>query len=166
VVQFSGSIISAAKVGDGKLTFDRLDDSLPFSIPDEARSVLPMFPTILDLSHCTLKVTGLKGEYDLKINGVLCGIVAAEELEKGVNLTNFAKGPIADQGKQVLAAVSAKEALVGQWRGIAKAATAAEARADVKEKFGALTKEVEDADSKIRNAAKPKTLYFELSPAK
>ena len=33
---------------------------------------------------------------------LLLGSVAAEELAKGVNLTTFAKGPIADQGKAIV----------------------------------------------------------------
>ena len=82
-----------------------------------------------------------------------------------MNLTSFGTGPIAAQGKAVLNAVNAKEGLVGQWRGQSKAASSAEAAPDVKEKFAALTKRVEEADAKIREAATPKKLHFELIPA-
>jgi hypothetical protein len=129
--------------------------------------VLPLFPTILDLSQYTLKITGLNGKFDVKVNDVVIGSVTGEELAKGVNLTAFGKGPIADQGKQILAAVAQKEALVGQWRNLSKAAAAPNApAADAKEKLSAQAKLVEQADEKIREAAKPKKLHFEIVPAK
>jgi lysophospholipase L1-like esterase len=150
----------------GVLAHERLDESLPFPIPDDARAVMAFDPTILNLSQYTLTVRGLKGEYKIIVNGTPLGTATAKELESGVNLTAFDKGPIAEQGKQILAAVAVKEGLVGQWRAIAKAATASEAPTDLKQKFDDLTKKVEDADAKIREAAKPKKLRFELAPAK
>ncbi len=165
VVEAKGCKINDVKVmEDGQRSFERLDQALPFPIPDEARAVLPLFPTILELSQYTLKITSLQGKYDLKVNGVVIGSVTADELEKGVNLTTFAKGPIAEQGKQILAAVSAKEGLVGAWRNLSKTATAADASPEAKLQLAALTKKVETADAKIRAAATPKTLKFELIP--
>jgi hypothetical protein len=52
------------------------------------------WPTILDLSQYTLKVTGLKGRsYTLKINGIVTATLSAKELESGVNLTAFGPDP-------------------------------------------------------------------------
>jgi lysophospholipase L1-like esterase len=150
----------------GVIAFERLDEALPFPIPEDARAVVAFDPTILNLSQYLLTVTGLKGEYKIVVNGAVLGTTRAEDLEKGVNLTAFDKGPIADQGKQILAAVSAKEGLVGQWRGMAKAATAEHASEEVKTKFAEQTKKVESADAKIREAATPKKLKFELAPTK
>ncbi|MST94864.1 MAG: hypothetical protein EXS33_06295 [Pedosphaera sp.] len=165
-VEAKGCVVEGVKSEGGKLSFDRLDECLPFPIPDDARAVLPLFPTILELSQYTLKVTGLTGErYVLHANDTPLGTLTAKELEAGVNLTGFATGPIAAQGKAVLAAVNAKEGLVGQWRGQSRAAIAAEAAPELKEKFAALTKKVEEADGKIREAAKPQKLHFELVPA-
>lgn len=159
-----GCIVDGAKGETNRLVFDRLDQCLPFPIPDEARAVLPLYPTILDLSQYTLKVTGLKGDsYTLKINDTVVGTVTAKDLEKGINLTAFGQGPIAAQGKAVLAAVSSKENLVSQWRGMSKAAIAADAPASAKESLTAQTKKVEEADAKIREAAKPQKLHFELT---
>lgn len=167
VTEAKGCVVEGAKAEKGKLTFDRLDDSLPFPIPDDARAVLPLYPPILELSQYTLKVTGLTAEqYTLKVNVTELGTVGAKELAQGINLTTFSQGAIAAQGKAVLAEVSAKEGLVGQWRGQARAATAPEATAEMKERFAALTKQVEAADTKIRTAAQPKMLHFELAPAK
>jgi hypothetical protein len=148
------------------IAFERLDEALPFPIPDEARAVLAFDPTILELSQYLLTVKGLKGDYKIRVNGTELGTVNAKDLENGVNLTQFAKGPIAEQGKQILSAVAAKEGVVGQWRSKAKAAAAADATAEVKRDFADLTKKVEDGDAKIREAAKPQKLKFELIPGK
>src|SRR5262249_19565749 len=158
---------------DGKLSFDRLDETLPFPIPDEARAVLPLYPTILDLSQYTLKVTGLKGSnYALKINGIPTATLTAEELEAGVNLTTFGPNPqskeinpVAAQGKAILAAVAAKEQLVGGWRGLSQKAHAKDAPPELKDQLTEMTKKVESADAKIRDAAKAQKLHFEIVPA-
>ena len=166
VSEAKGCVVDGVKADGSKLAFDRLDECLPFPIPDDARAVLPLDPTILELSQYTLKITGLTGErYVLHANDAPLATLTAKELEAGVNLTSFGTGAIAAQGKAILSAVSAKEGLVGQWRGQSKAASSAEAAPDVKEKFAALTKRVEEADAKIREAATPKKLHFELIPA-
>jgi hypothetical protein len=116
-------------------------------------------------------VTGLKqGSYALKVNdAVLAGSLTSEELAKGVNLTGlaFAPGaagnPIAAQGKAMLTAVAAKEQLVGQWRGLSQRAHAAGAATDLKTQLAELGKKVAAADAKIREAAKPQKLRFELT---
>jgi len=172
-VEAKGCKVENVKAGDGKLSFDRTDERLPFPIPDEARAVLPLYPTILDLSQYTLKATGLKGSsYVLKINGIPTATLSAQELEQGVNLTKFGPtpgaketNPIAAQGKAILAAVAAKEGLVGQWRSLSQKAHAPNADAKLKEQLAALTTKVEAADAKIRDAARPQKLTFELTPA-
>jgi len=157
----------------GVLTFERLDERLPLPIPDEARAVLPLYPTILELSQYTLKVTGLKaGRYTLAIDGTTTATLSAEQLNKGVNLTTFgptppanSANPIAAQGREILGAVAAKEGLVSQWRGLSQKAHADGAAPELKEQLAALTAKVEEADAKIRQTAQPRKLRFELSPA-
>jgi lysophospholipase L1-like esterase len=166
VKEAKGCEIQGVKWEDGKLEFDRTDECLPFPIPDEARPVLSLYPEILELSQYTLKVPAIADDCQLKVNGKVVGTVTAEELWRGVNLTRFAEGPIAAQGKEVLAAVAAKEALVGQWRGMSKAAHAPNAAADAKEKLADMTRKVEEVDAKIREAARPRALHFELVPMK
>jgi lysophospholipase L1-like esterase len=173
VTDSKGCTIDAVKAEDGKLVFDRLDECVPFPIPEEARAVLPLYPTILDLSQYTLKVTGLKGNsYLLKINGVPTATLTAKELETGVNLTAFGPNPqskevnpVAAQGKAILAAVAAKEAIVGGWRGLSQKAHAKDAAPELKDQLTAMTKKVEEADVKIREAAKPQKLHFEIATA-
>lgn len=167
VIEAKGCVVSEVKSAGGTLAFDRLDDSLPFPIPDDARAVLPLYPLILELSQYTLKVTGLTAaSYTLKVNASELGIVSAKDLAQGINLTTFGQGAIATQGKAVLAEVGAKEGLVGQWRGLSRTASAPDAPADQKARLAALTKQVEAADAKIRAAAQPKKLHFELTPGR
>lgn len=159
-----GCTIDNVKAADGKIEFDRLDAQLPFPIPDEARQVVAFDPTILALSQYTLKIVGLKdGSYSLKIGGVPVATLTGAELATGVNLTAFAAGPIAAQMKAILSAVSAKEGIVGQWRSLSQKAHAAGADPALKEQLAALTRKVEEADLKIREAARPQKLHVEVT---
>jgi hypothetical protein len=89
-----GCAITNAKADSGALSFDRLDETLPFPIPHNARVILPIAPDVLDLSKYTLKVTGLKGaDYALTINGAACRTLSAKALADGVNLTNLPTNP-------------------------------------------------------------------------
>jgi len=178
VADAKGCAITDAKAVAGGLAFDRLDECLPFPIPDAARVVLPMAPDVLELSQYTLKVTGLSGSaYTLKINGIACARLTGRELAAGVNLTNLPVdaqasdiNPIIGQSRAILAAVAAKESIVGQgnaagtWRNLAQRANAANAAATLKDDLAAATKKVEDAEMKIREAAKPQRMHFELVP--
>lgn len=187
VTSSKGCTITNAKAEGGTLSFDRLDETLPFPIPDNARAVLPIAPDVLDLSKYLLKVIGLKdGDYALTINGAGCGTLSAKALAEGVNLTNLPSdpkakppNPIAAQGSAVLAAVNVKEGLVGKWRSLSRTAAGKDTPpkkdappapkpdpAAAKAALGELTKQVEEADAKIRDAAKPQKLHFVLTPVK
>src|SRR5439155_25455458 len=107
----------------------------------------------------------------LKVNGIATATVSAAELEAGVNLTAFGPtpqakeaNPIVTQMRAILGAVAAKEGIVSQWRGLSQKAHAAGADPALKEQLTALTKKVEEADAKIREAARPQKLRFELTP--
>ncbi len=166
--------VDALKSDGGKIEFDRLDERSAFPIPDEARDVMSVDPTILALSQYTLKVTGLTdGNYAIKINNIPTATLTAKELGAGVNLTSFGAdpktkevNPIVAQARAILGAVNAKEGIVGQWRGLSQRVLAPNAAPELKDQLTALTKTVEAADEKIRAAAKPQTLHFEISPAK
>lgn len=172
VAEVRGCAVTDVKAGGNKLAFDRLDECLPFPIPDDARVVLPLAPEVLGLSRYTLTVTNLSaGDYLLKINGVVCSRVTAKELAAGVNLTSIApdpgvKGvnPVIAQMRAVLAAVGAKEGVVGTWRGLSQKAHAKGADPKLIDDLAVLTKKVEVEDAKIRAAAKPQKLHFEIVP--
>ena len=162
------------KIEGNSVSFDRLDECLPFPIPVEARAVLPLAPEVLEMSRYMLRVKGLKpGEYALKLDGVKCGTYSEEQLAAGVNLTTLPVDPmvkfthpIAAQMQAVLAAVAAKENVVNTWRGLSPKAHAKGADPKLLEDLAALTKKVEEADAAIRVAAKPKKIRFEIAPVK
>jgi hypothetical protein len=177
LVEAKGCTVDGIVAADGTLAFDRLDETLPFPIPEDAAAGLYMYAPTLDMSQYILKVTGLKtGNYTLKINGIPAGEPQSESIwARGVNLTGLANArpavkpaklnPIAAQGKAILDAVSAKEGLVSQWRALSQKAYADGAGPELKEQLTAQLKKVEDADAKIREAARPQKLHFELAPA-
>ena len=171
VVESKGCKVDGLKAEAGRIEFDRLDERLPFPIPEDAQTVTAFYPTILDLSQYTLKVTGLKdGSYSMKINGIASATLTSKELANGVNLTALTPiapatvNPITAQSRAILSAVANKENLVGQWRGQSKQAIASGAAPELQEKLALLTKTVEEADEKIRQAAKPQKLHFEIAP--
>ncbi len=172
LVASEGCKVEALSAQDGKLAFDRLDERLPFPVPDEARAIVAFHPSVLELSRYMLKVTGLKdGNYALRINSIPAATLTAAELGAGVNLTAFGPSaqtkeanPIVSQGRAILAAVAAKETLVSQWRALSHKAHATNAPADLKEQLSVLTSKVEEADEKIREAARPQKLRFEIAP--
>jgi lysophospholipase L1-like esterase len=150
---------------DKSLSFTRLDARLPFPIPDDARAVLTLDPTVLAMSDYGLKVTGLADDaYEIQVNGASIGTATGRELAAGVNLTKFSQGAIAAQGKAILAAVSAKENQVSQWRGLSRMAVSPDTSGNVKEQLAVVTRNVEAADAKIREAAKPVALEFRIVP--
>lgn len=159
--------ITGARAVDSGVAFERLDERLPFPIPAGTYSVLPLFPTILQLSDYTLKVTGLSaGQYELRANDQKLGQASADDLAAGVNLTTFATGPIAAQGQAILDKVAQKEGFVGQWRALSRAAALGTGGPDAKSRLAALAKTIDDADQLIRDTAKPKLLRFEVRPVK
>lgn len=171
VVEAKGCKVDGLKAEAGRIEFDRLDERLPFPIPEDAQTVTAFYPTILDLSQYTLKVTGLKdGSYSMKINGIASATLTSRELANGVNLTALSPiapatvNPITAQSRAILSAVANKENLVGQWRGQSKQASAPGAAPELQEKLALVTKTVEEADEKIRRAAKPQKLHFEIAP--
>ena len=171
VVESKGCKVDGLKAEAGRIEFDRLDERLPFPIPEDAQTVTAFYPTILDLSQYTLKVTGLKdGSYSMKINGIASATLTSKELANGVNLTALSPiapatvNPITAQSRAILSAVANKENLVGQWRGQSKQAFAPGAAPELQEKLALVTKTVEEADEKIRQAAKPQKLHFEIAP--
>jgi len=172
LIEAKGCKIENLKAEGGRIEFDRQDERSAFPIPDEARQILAFYPAVLDLSQYLLKVGGLKeGTWTLKINGVATAALSARELEAGVNLTAFGAmpqakevNPIVAQMRAILAAVASKEGIVGQWRSLSQKAHAAGADPALKEQLAALTQKVEEADAKIRDAARAPKLHFELTP--
>ena len=171
-VEAKGCLISSLKAADGGVSFDRLDECLPFPIADDARPALALAPDVLALSQYTLKVTGLKdGDYVLKVGGVASGRFTAKQLAEGLNLTTVVSegkkaNPIVAQMLAILDAVEDKEKLVTQWRSNSQKVHNNKNDKKAREALVTLGARIEDADAKIREAAKPQTLHFEIVPEK
>lgn len=94
----------------GGVKFERHDLALPF-FPEQARSILKWTPLLDDMNDYGLKVTGLKaGKYEIKLGGTRVAEHSDAELARGVNLAAaaLAAGPVADQVKDVVKAVTDK----------------------------------------------------------
>ena len=94
----------------GGISFQRLDSALPF-YPADAAGILKWAPILDELNNYQLKISGLKpGRYEIKTGGVKIAEHSAEELSTGVNLAAaaLAAGPVAEQVKQVVAAIQQK----------------------------------------------------------
>ncbi|MBA4186669.1 MAG: hypothetical protein C0467_01485 [Planctomycetaceae bacterium] len=178
-VDAKGCLVTGLRTSATSVSFDRLDECLPFPIADDARPALMIAPEVLELSQYTVKITGLKvGEYQLRIGGVGCGRFNAKQLAEGINLTTIGSSnakakldnPIVAQMRAILAAVAEKEAIVGKpgmmgtWRGVAQKAFGPKSDQKAKDTLATLTMKVEAADAKIREAAKPKTIHFDIVP--
>lgn len=165
-----GCQVTAVSANNGTLSFERLDERLPFPVPADAADVMPITPDVLKLSQYTLQVNGLKaGQYEVRLNQVPVARVSAEQLGQGINLTSYAPGTLPDvknpvivQSAAILKAVSDKEALVSQWRGISKAASAMDADPKLKDQLPSLNEKIQQADAAIRKAAQPQKLTVEI----
>jgi len=175
IVEVKGCAVTDVKASGDTLTFMRQDEALPFPIPDGTVDVLPLNPTIEELSKYTLQVKGLKdGTYVIKIDDVPLGrTFTGDELRNGLNLTaavHIPPAPVARanpvllQTQAIYAAVGTKAGLVGQWRGLSQQTFLS--NADNKARLDALADAVKAADEKIRAAAQPKKHRFEVSPTK
>lgn len=153
------------------VSFDRLDEALPLPIDERAESALKLAPVLDDLSQYTLKVNGLAaGSYAISIDGETTHKATAEELAKGVNLSNAA-GPITKQAREVLSLVFQKNnTYFRRWREVQLFNFPAWAKSDAvegtrKAELKRLDEEVAATETKINAARKPKSHHFEIKAA-
>jgi lysophospholipase L1-like esterase len=162
--------ISAVKMADGVLSFDRLDTSLPMPIDPRAEAALKLAPVLAELSRLELRVTGLTAAtYDVLIDGESVGKVTSKELSEGWNFSN-AGGPITRQAREVLAGVFAKnEVFFNRWRNVQLFNLPGWARgADIESQRNAevarLDAQIAEQETKLNALRKPKVHRFELKP--
>jgi lysophospholipase L1-like esterase len=176
-----GCAVSKEALTDGGVKFQYKGDVLPF-FPEQANSILKWTPLLEDMNEYTLKVNGLKaGKYDVNLGGKKVATYTDAELGKGVNLAAaaLAAGPIADQVKEVVKAITDKTnyqfdqiyaPLVLQ-RNIAKNPDFKDvAKADIAKRRDALIAErmekMPALDAAIRKALEPRSHLVEIVPAK
>lgn len=110
-VTFENCTISNIKRNDKELSFDYLAKSLPYpldTIPrgwEQSKSqaeAMKVVPFMDEMNREMLKVTGLKGNYKLLIDGEEIGIWNAGELAAGINLAKETKTPQYQQALVVM----------------------------------------------------------------
>lgn len=105
--------ISKVKKTDEGLQFECLASSLPFPLDtiahgwgfnNGAAKVTRTIPTFIDdLSDEHLTVTGLTGQYELNIDGIIIDTLSASKLQAGINLSNYRHTPQYQQALAVMA---------------------------------------------------------------
>jgi lysophospholipase L1-like esterase len=163
------------------ISFMRTDAALPF-FPEQAKGILKWAPLLEEMNHYGLKVTGLKaGKYEVKLGGKKVAEYSDKELAAGVNLAAaaLATGPVADQVKDVVKAVTDKTNYYhGQiysplvlGRNLAKNPDFKDvAKEDIAKRREALIAErmqkMPELDAAIRRALEPRPHLVEIGPAK
>ncbi len=102
--------VTNVAVKDGGVSFEQLDEALPF-FPPEAAAIVTWTPLLEELNDYRLTVKGLaEGNYDVLLGGEKVAEYSAADLAKVVNLAAPAlnDGPIADPVKAVQAEVEQK----------------------------------------------------------
>jgi lysophospholipase L1-like esterase len=125
IIAAQGCSVDWQTVADvGVVQFKRTDEALPWPIPVDPRidTVLkiPGFDPAQALNRYGLTVSGLKeANYVLFIDNDKIDTYSSADLAKGINLGFVPKGPIYEQGQQLLKAVMAKnDDYFQRWRNV------------------------------------------------
>lgn len=104
------TVTNIKKIGK-ELSFDYLAEALPYPLDTIARGwgskksqadAIKVIPFMEEMNREMLKVTGLKGEYKLMIDGEEIGIWNGNDLAKGINLAAESKTPQYQQALTVM----------------------------------------------------------------
>ena len=110
-VKSENCTVSNIKKNGKDLSFDYLAEALPYPLDTIARGwgqkksqaeVLKVVPFMEEMNRETLKVTGLKGNYELLIDDEEIGTWSGDELAKGINLAAESKTPQYQQALTVM----------------------------------------------------------------
>ncbi|CAN5295233.1 SGNH/GDSL hydrolase family protein [soil metagenome] len=185
-IDAAGNKVTAAKnctaegleASKDHVKFQEQDAALPF-FPPAARSILAWSPLEEQLNDYRLKVTGLAaGKYTVSLGGTAVADYSAEQLAEGVNLAApaLSKGPIAEQVKQVEAAVEAKNKHYHDriFRGIVLAGgvpdwlnmSAEEIRTRKRAAMEQRERKIPELEAAIQKALTPRPHTVEIAPVK
>lgn len=104
------TVTNIKKIGK-ELSFDYLAEALPYPLDTIARGwgskksqadAIKVIPFMEEMNREMLKVTGLKGQYKLMIDGEEIGIWNGSDLAKGINLAAESKTPQYQQALTVM----------------------------------------------------------------
>ncbi len=94
--------LSNLSVKDDTVSFDCLENALPYPVYDPARQALDLVPFIKDLNQEVLKIEGLKkGTYQVSIDDKPVMQCTNDELAKGINLATIKTTPQYEQALNV-----------------------------------------------------------------
>ncbi|MFZ4776062.1 MAG: GDSL-type esterase/lipase family protein [Terrimicrobiaceae bacterium] len=122
VTRAENAAVSDLSASSQALTFQCLEQALPYPIPAEVRPALEWVAFQEELNREILRVSGLKGgSYTLFIDNQQIGDFKADELAAGLNLAKFEKTPQCRQALKVLDLVRKWQTLVANGdRGVAQ----------------------------------------------
>jgi lysophospholipase L1-like esterase len=167
-----GCKVIDVKWAEDRVAFTRTDEALPLPVQKDWLSMLPYTNDLKDLNYYGLTVKGLKdGDYAVSIDGTEVGKFTAKQLAEGVNLGNLTTGPVWEQANKVLQAINEKNRIVhGRFRGVMLNGdqywTTAVGQKRKPEELALRLKQIEEAQAKVYELAKPKPRKFEIKPAK
>lgn len=154
------------------VSFQRLDEALPWPMQKDWLAMLPYTNQMKDLNWYNLKVASLKdGNYAVKIDGDEVGQYSAARLAEGVNLGNVTAGAVWKHGQDLLKAIEAKNRIVhGRFRGV-HLANIPDWLADVasERKPAELEKrmvQIVEAQARVNQLAQPRPHTFEVVAVK
>jgi lysophospholipase L1-like esterase len=154
------------------VSFTRLDDAIPMPVQKDWLPMLPYTNDLNDLNYYGLKVLNLAaGDYAVSIDGVEVAKYTAKQLAEGVNLGLLTAGPIWEQGNKVFQAINEKNRIVhGRFRGIILNGdpywSTPQGQKRRPEELARRMEEVNEAQAKVYELAKPKPRKFEIKSAK
>jgi len=165
--QAEHATIQAFEAKDGALSWNQLDEALPFPINlDDAatRLAVQSSSVIDDLDRQALRVANLgAAQYTLKVDGTEVGTFSKEALEKGVNLAAYAT-PMLAQAKQVHAlTIQHNKFHAIRWRDV-QVPFESETAAEVSRAIEGLDAIEARLVARQREAAVPRPHRFELAP--
>ena len=111
VVDASGCKIRKLKFTENGLSFDYLASALPYPVDTvkrgwaskkSASDALHIIPFMEDMNREIIRVSGLQGDYELRIDDQPVGVWSAGELDEGVNLAECRNTPQYQQATTVM----------------------------------------------------------------
>jgi len=95
--------LSMLEFGENKLSFDLLEQALPYPIKKDIPAIFKMVPIEDDLNRQVLQIKSLPhGNWAVKIDGTIVGKYLSEDLNKGINLSGNSNTPQFIQAQKVM----------------------------------------------------------------
>jgi len=157
--------------GGRGIAFVRADEASPCWIDDLGARAFALVPFQEELNRMTLRVTGLaEGTYAVKAGDSAHGSYTAEQLAKGVNLSENRQSPVCEPGRTAARLIEAKYGLTRSARDVMFFRPAgwlkiADLEAQKRAEFERRLPAIEKADADIAAAATPKPLNWVVERA-